>query len=239
MQRGFEARFERGRLAYRELLMLALRHRAVFVTCFLAFVIGSFALAPYLGRDFFPEVDGGQILMHVRAHVGMRVEETARQFAEIEKAIRQIIPPDELETLVDNIGFPVSSINKTYNNTGTIGSQDGEIQIRLDRGSSADARIRPHAARGTSRPFPGHDVLVPAGRHHQPDPEFRRAGADRGANSRPAVSTKISPMREVLRRLRHVPGLVDARIQQSLSAPASMSTSTARARNMSASPNAT
>ena len=70
--------------------------------------------------------------MHARAHVGTRVEETARQFAEIEKVVRQIIPPDELETLVDNIGFPVSGINMTYNNTGTIGSQDGEIQIRLN-----------------------------------------------------------------------------------------------------------
>ena len=122
LQRGFESRFERGRLAYRELLVLALHHRAVFVTGFLAFVVGSFALAPFLGRDFFPEVDGGQILMHVRTHVGMRVEETARQFAEIEKAIREIIPPREYETVVDNIGFPISSINKTYNNTGTIGT---------------------------------------------------------------------------------------------------------------------
>ena len=134
LQRGFEYRFERARLAYREMLMLALRHRAAFVVCFLAFVIGSFALAPYLGRDFFPEVDGGQILMHVRTHVGMRVEESAVQFAEIEKVIRQIIPSREFETLVDNIGFPISSINKTYNNTGTIGTQDGEIQIKLTDG---------------------------------------------------------------------------------------------------------
>ena len=68
------------------------------MTCFLAFVVGSFALAPFLGRDFFPSVDGGQILMHVRAQVGTRVEESAQLFADIEKAIRQIIPPDELAT---------------------------------------------------------------------------------------------------------------------------------------------
>src|SRR5208282_3129772 len=131
-QRGFEAGFERFRLAYREVLTMALRHRVVFATCFLAFVVGSFALTPYLGRDFFPSVDGGRILMHVRLAVGTRVEESARQFAEIEKVVRQVIPPDELETLVDNIGFPVSGINMTYNNTGTIGSQDGEIQIGLN-----------------------------------------------------------------------------------------------------------
>ena len=110
---------------------MALRHRAVFVGCFLLFVVGTFALAPYLGRDFFPDVDGGQILMHVRTHVGMRVEESARQFAEIEKVVRNVIPSDEIESLVDNIGFPISSINKTYNNTGTIGTADGEIQIKL------------------------------------------------------------------------------------------------------------
>ena len=104
------------------------------MTCFLAFVFGSFALAPYLGRDFFPSVDGGRILMHVRSHIGTRVEENAREFAEIEKVVRQVIPPEELETLVDNIGFPVSGINMTYNNTGTIGSQDGEIQIGLSEG---------------------------------------------------------------------------------------------------------
>jgi multidrug efflux pump subunit AcrB len=130
-QRGFEAGFERVRLGHRELLSLALRHRTVFVTGFLAFVVGSFALAPYLGRDFFPSVDAGQILMHVRTRVGTRVEESANQFAEIQKAIRQVIPPDELATVVDNIGVPVSGINMTYNNTGTIGTQDGDIQIKL------------------------------------------------------------------------------------------------------------
>ena len=90
LQRGFEHRFERARLAYREMLSLALRHRTAFVVCFLAFVIASFALAPYLGRDFFPEVDGGQILMHVRTHVGMRVEESARSI----RRNREGHPPD-------------------------------------------------------------------------------------------------------------------------------------------------
>ena len=75
------------------MLTMALRHRVVFVSCFMLFVVGTFALAPWLGRDFFPQVDGGRILMHVRTHVGMRVEENAREFAEIEKVIRQIIPP--------------------------------------------------------------------------------------------------------------------------------------------------
>ena len=132
LQRGFERGFERLRLLYRELLIMALARRAVFVIGFLAFVFGSFALTPYLGRDFFPTVDAGQILMHARTHVGTRVEETAQQFAEIEKAIRRLIPPEDLGTVVDNVGLPGSGINMTYNTSGTFGAQDGDIQIKLN-----------------------------------------------------------------------------------------------------------
>src|SRR3569623_1999115 len=131
VQRACEHHFEKIRLGYRDLLTMAMRSRALFIGGFMAFVIASFALTPYLGRDFFPSVDAGTILMHVRTKVGTRVEESANQFAEIQKAIRQIIPPAELASLVDYICFPASCINKTYNNTGTIGSQDGDIQIKL------------------------------------------------------------------------------------------------------------
>ena len=218
-QRGFEARFERGRLAYREVLTMALRHRAVFVTLFLAFIVGSFALAPYLGRDFFPSVDGGRILMHVRAHVGTRVEESARLFAEIEKVVRQTIPPDQLETLVDNIGFPVSGINMTYNNTGTIGSQDGEIQIGLSEDHRPTAeyvrKLReelPARFPGTTFSFLPADIISQILNFGAPAPiEVQIRG--------PRLDQNFAYAQSLLRRLRHVPGLVDARIQQSLSAP--------------------
>ena len=130
-QRGFERGFEAFRAGYRELLEMALVHRKVFVAGFMAFVIGSFALVPFLGRDFFPTVDAGQILMHVRTKVGTRVEESSNQFADIQKEIRKLIPPQEIATIVDNIGMPVSGINMIYNGTGTIGPQDGDIQIKL------------------------------------------------------------------------------------------------------------
>src|SRR5207245_3872046 len=94
-------------------------------------VLASFLLVPMLGRNFFPAVDSGQILMHIRLQVGTRVEDSATVFAGVETAIRQVIPPAELGTLVDNIGMPVSGINLSYNNTGTIGTQDGDIQIAL------------------------------------------------------------------------------------------------------------
>ena len=219
LQRGFEARFERARLGYRELLTLALRHRAVFVTCFMAFVVGTFALAPYLGRDFFPSVDGGRILMHVRSRVGTRVEENARQFAEIEKAVRRIIPPDELETLVDNIGFPVSGINMTYNNTGTIGSQDGEIQIGLSENHRPTAQYvqalreeLPAQFPGTTFSFLPADIISQILNFGAPAPiEVQIRG--------PHLDQNYAYAQDLLRRLRHVPGLVDARIQQSLSEP--------------------
>src|SRR6201992_467224 len=133
-QRGFEARFERIRGGYRALLEMALARRPVFVIGFLGFVGVSFLLVPFLGRNFFPSVDAGSIPVHVRPQGGTRVEETANQFADVQKVIRTIIPPGEIDTLADNIGMPISGINMTYNNTGVIGPQDGDIQIKLKEG---------------------------------------------------------------------------------------------------------
>jgi multidrug efflux pump subunit AcrB len=220
LQRGFEARFERGRLAYREMLTMALRHRVVFVSCFMLFVVGSFGLAPWVGRDFFPQVDGGRILMHVRTHVGTRVEENAREFAEMEKVIRQIIPPEELETLVDNIGFPISGTNMTYNNTGTIGSADGEIQIGLSHEHRpTEDYVRtlreelPARFPGATFSFLPADIISQILNFGSPAPiEVQIRGPNLDAN--------FAYAQKVLRELRHVPGLVDARIQQSLDAPA-------------------
>ena len=220
LQRAFARRFERFRFLYRELLTMALRHRAAFVTCFLAAVIGTFALVPYLGRDFFPNVDGGQILIHVRAHVGMRVEESARLFATIEKAIRQVVPAHEVAELVDNIGFPISSINKTYNNTGTIGNADGEIQIKLAEGHRPTREYLralreelPARFPGTTFSFLPADIVSQILNFGAPAPiEVQIRG--------PHLDENFAYAEKLLHRLRHIPGLVDARIQQSLNAPA-------------------
>src|SRR5208337_1215703 len=123
-QRGFEARFARLRAGYHDLLALAIEHRRLFIGGFLGCIAVSFLLAPFLGRNFFPQVDGGQMLLHVRAPVGMRIEETAARFSEVENAIREVIPPAEVGAIVDNIGTYLSSINTIYNNTGTIGESD-------------------------------------------------------------------------------------------------------------------
>jgi multidrug efflux pump subunit AcrB len=218
-QRAFERRFERVRLGYRELLMLALAHRTVFIIGFLAFVFASFALTPYLGRDFFPSVDAGQILMHARTRVGTRVEEAASQFADIQKAIRQIIPPQELDTIVDNIGMPVSGINMTYNNTGTIGTQDGDIQIKLREGHRPTAEYVKQLREELPVRFPGvtfsflpADIISQILNFGAPAPIDLQV---RGPN----IQANFAYAQELLRKLRHVPGLADARIQQSLNYP--------------------
>ena len=218
-QRGFEARFEKVRAGYHGLLELALTHRRPFVIGFLSFVLISFALVPFLGRNFFPAVDAGQILMHVRAPVGVRVEKTAQIFANVEGAIREIIPPDELGTVVDNMGLPVSGINTAYNNTGTVGSQDGDIQIALNEGHHPTAEyVRemrerlPREFPGVTFSFPPADIISQILNFGSPAPiDLQIRGNNLDANYVYAD--------RILREVRDVPGVVDARIAQSHANP--------------------
>jgi multidrug efflux pump subunit AcrB len=218
-QRGFEAGFERFRAGYRDMLTLALHHRPTFVIAFLAFVGASFVLVPYLGQNFFPSVDAGQILMHVRTQIGTRLEESANQFADIQKAIRKIIPPDQIETMADNIGMPISGINMTYNNTGVIGPQDGDIQIKLKEDHPPTENYVKALREQLPRLFPGMTfAFLPADIVNQilnfgaPAPiDLQIRGNNLNANY--AYATNL------LSRIRRIPGVADARIQQSPSNP--------------------
>jgi multidrug efflux pump subunit AcrB len=218
-QRSFEAGFEHLRAGYRDILALALDHRLMFVTGFTGFVALSFLLVPYLGRNFFPSVDAGQILMHVRAQVGTRIEESAGQFALIQKAIRSVIPPDEIETMTDNIGVPISGINMTYNNTGVIGSQDGDVQIKLKEGHEpTDSYIKalrerlPGLFPGVTFAFLPADIVNQILNFGAPAPiDLEVRGADLNGNY--AYANKL------LEKLRRIPGVADARIQQSARSP--------------------
>jgi multidrug efflux pump subunit AcrB len=218
-QRGFEAGFERFRGGYRDLLTLALRHRPTFVTGFLGFIGASFLLMPYLGQNFFPSVDAGQILMHVRTQIGTRVEESANQFADVQKAIRKIIPPDQIETMADNIGMPISGINMTYNNTGVIGPQDGDIQIKL-RDDHPPTELYLKALREQlPRAFPGMTfAFLPADIVNQILNFGAPAPIDlqiRGGN----LNANFAYANKLMARIRRIPGIADARIQQSPSNP--------------------
>ncbi len=215
LQRGFEAQFEQARRVYREILAMALARRAVFVSGFFVLIAGSFFLAPYLGRNFFPSVDAGQILMHARTQIGTRIEETADEFADIRKAIRQIIPPSELSTVVDNIGVPVSGINMTYNNTGVIGSQDGDIQIKLQENHRPTEEYVKKLREALPRQFPGvtfsflpADIVSQILNFGAPAPIDLQV---RGPN----LADNFSYANLLLEKVRRIPGVADARIQQS------------------------
>jgi multidrug efflux pump subunit AcrB len=218
-QRGFETSFMRLRVGYRDSLALAIVHRRIFLTCFLGFVVLSFLLAPFLGRNFFPQVDGGQILMHVRAPVGMRIEETAARFADVEKAIRRIIPPAETGAIVDNIGTYLSSINTIYNNTGTINESDGDIQISLNEDHAPTAGYVSRLREELPRRFPGltfsflpADIVSQILNFGAPAPiDLQIRGNDLNADF--AYANKL------LTEIRHVTGVADARIQQSANLP--------------------
>jgi multidrug efflux pump subunit AcrB len=218
-QRRFEAGFTRLRAGYHDLLALAIAHRGLFVGGFLAFIAVSFLLTPFLGRNFFPQVDGGQIMLHVRAPVGMRIEETAARFNEVEKAIRATIPPAEIETVVDNIGTYLSSINTIYNNTGTIGESDGDIQISLTEGHAPTAEYVARLRDELPRRFPGltfsflpADIVSQILNFGAPAPiDLQIRGNDLNADF--AYANKL------LAQLRQITGLADARIQQSAALP--------------------
>ncbi|PFH29365.1 efflux RND transporter permease subunit [Burkholderia sp. JKS000303] len=219
LQRGFERRFERIRARYRIVLGLALTHRKRFIAGFLVAVAASLLLVPWLGRNFFPDIDAGQITIHVRTPVGTRIEDTADEFDHIENAVRGVIPPKQLANIVDNIGLPHSGINLTYNNSGTIGPEDGDIMVSLGADHAPTAsyvrRLRevlPRAFPGTTFSFLPADIVSQILNFGSPAPiDIQIAGPDQAANHRYAT--------ELLRQVRLVAGVADARIQQATTYP--------------------
>jgi multidrug efflux pump subunit AcrB len=218
-QVGFEQRFERIRERYRSLLVFALGRPKLFIIGFLACVLGSFVLVPFLGENFFPSVDSGQILMHVRAQPGTRIEETARLFENIEDTVRTVIPAKDLINMVDNIGLPFSGINMAYQNTGTIGPGDGDALIALSEDHAAtDTYIKtlrtllPQKYPGTTFSFLPADIVSQILNFGLPAPiDLQVIGNNQQANY--AYAT------ELLKRIRTVPGIADLRIQQVFNYP--------------------
>jgi len=218
-QRGFEARFDRFRESYRNLLAMALAHRKMFVIGFLGFVVASFVLLPFLGSNFFPSVDAGQITLHVRPPVGTRIEHAAAMFGDVEREIRKTIPPRQISSIVDNIGLPTSSINTVYNNSGLIGYQDGDIYVTLtkDHGATADyvRKLRetlPKAFPGTTFSFLPADIISQILNFGAPAPiDLQITG--------PNVDKDRAYALKLLDRLRTIRGVADARMQQSFQNP--------------------
>ena len=218
-QLGFEHRFVQLRDTYHRLLSGVLGRPRLFVAGFLACTAASFVLVPFLGQNFFPAVDAGQILIHVRSQVGTRIEETARLCDEVGHKIRQTIPPDQLASVVTNIGLPISGINIAYSNTGTIGPSDADILVSLHENHSPTAsyvkRLRtllPQAFPGTTFAFLPADIVAQILNFGLPAPiDLQVIGTKQEANY--AYAT------DLLKQIRKVPGIADLRIQQTYSYP--------------------
>jgi len=219
LQAAFERGFDRLRERYRGVLTQVIARRGLFIPLFLAGAVASLALAPWLGSDFFPAVDSGQIKLHLRAHAGLRVEETARIADQVEAVIRGVIPTDELADVVDNIGLPFSGINLTYANSGPTGANDADIYVTLkDRHHPTPGYVRalrqrlPGAFPGVSFAFLPADIVSQILNFGAPAPiDVQITGANTVANN--AIAQRL------LARMQRVPGIADARIQQPLDAP--------------------
>ncbi|MPW18883.1 MMPL family transporter [Paraburkholderia sp. CNPSo 3157] len=211
---AFERGFANVRERYRDFLVARVARPGIFVTVFLLCCGLSLLLMPFLGRDFFPSVDAGTIALHLRAKTGMRVEETAVVTDRVDTRIRQLIPPGELHSIIDNIGLPVSGINLSYSNTGTIGTSDADVLISLNPDHHPTAGYVRKLRHTLTDEFPGvqfaflpADIVSQTLNFGMPSPiDIQIVGRDVQGNRAFAAM--------LLDKLRAIPGLADARIQQ-------------------------
>ncbi len=218
-QIGFENSFERIRNSYRRLLQNCMAHRRIFTLGFMAACAGSFALVPWVGEDFFPSVDAGQFKLHMRAPTGTRIEETAALCDRVEAAIRGEIPPDEISSLIDNIGLPFSGINLSYSNSAPIGTGDADILGTLTEKHKPtekyihDLRMRlPREFPGTTFYFLPADMVGQILNFGLPAPVDIQVVGNNLAGNRQFASRMIT-------QLRQIPGAADLRIQQPFDQP--------------------
>src|SRR5882757_5639949 len=219
-QRRFERGFERFRDFYKGRLERGLARPRALGLIFLGVCAGTAVLVPFLGQDFFPTVDTGEIRLHLRAKTGTRIEETARITDNVEKRIRSTIPPAELAGVLDNIGLPVSGINLTYDSASPIGSADADVLVTLTPKHRPTPQYVQKLRSELTAAFPGvtfaflpADIISQILNFGLPSPiDIQIVGGDLNGNR--AVAAKL------VAQLRKVQGLVDLRIQQPDDAPA-------------------
>ncbi|WP_175758205.1 efflux RND transporter permease subunit [Burkholderia cepacia] len=211
---AFNEAFERLRAWYIVLLSILLVRRRFYATCFLGFCVLSTGLVFVLGRDFFPNADSGNIRLHMRAPTGYRIEETARLADQVERVIRETVPPDELGAIVDNLGLPVSGINLSYSNAGTIGTLDGELLIALKPGHRATQHyvqalrtVLPERFPGVEFFFQPSDIITQILNFGQPAAiDLQVLGNDLASNM--AIASSL------MKKFRQIPGAVDVHVLQ-------------------------
>jgi multidrug efflux pump subunit AcrB len=216
-----ERGFERLRDAYAGTLARLLDRQRLFIGVFAAMCLGSVALVPLLGQDFFPNVDAGELRLHVRAPPGTRIEETARLFAQVEQHVRHVVPQTELDTVIQNIGVPISGINLVLGDPSMISSADGEMLIALKAKHQPTADYRRALRRDLSESFPGTTCFfLPADISNQvlsfgqsAPIDVRITGPARNEQANFAVA------RRLMRRFAQVPGAVDVHLAQVADTP--------------------
>lgn len=216
---GFERGFERFRNGYVKLLNWGLFHRLTIFLVFGAVGVVSLMVLPFVGRDFFPLVDAGQIRMHVTVPAGTRLEETEMIFGKVENVIREIIPAEERRQILDNIGLP-QPINMAFTDTPTISSADGEILISLARDHKIDTQeyVRRLRAELPKR-FPGVEFFFqPADIVNQILNFGLPAPIDVQIIGSSPLTAKIA--KEVKDKVAAIPGAVDVHLHQITNGPA-------------------
>jgi multidrug efflux pump subunit AcrB len=216
----FEAGFNSLREGYRNIVALCVQRAVVTSIFFVLLMACSLLLFPRLGRDFFPQVDAGQMRLHVRAPPGSRIEETQRYFAEVESAIYQIVGRDQVSVILDNIGLPYSGINIALSDSATVGPMDGEILISLKEKHSPTAAHVADLRRDLPKRFPGlqfffqpADIVNQVLNFGQPAPIDVRISA-------PKSDEAYALARKIARNLHSIPGVVDSHVFQVPDAPA-------------------
>jgi len=219
LQVGFEQRFERLRERYRELLEKAVMRRGRFILAFLAAALASVGvLIPWLGQDFFPGIKSGEIDMHFRAPIGMRLEEASKVASLVDTALRQLLP-GHITNVIDNCGLPNSGLNQAYSASATIGPQDCDVTIALNNPASPVDEYRsilrdklPKLFPGTEFTFPPGDITAKILNFGLPAPlDVQIIGRDTQAN--------MAYAQRVVTEMRRIPGIADATIGQTLSEP--------------------
>jgi multidrug efflux pump subunit AcrB len=219
LQSGFERRFERLRERYRDLLAKAVARRGRFIVVFLAAALASVILiVPWLGQDFFPGIKSGEIDMHFRAPLGMRLEEAGKVAALVDKALRELLP-GHVTNVIDNCGLPASGLNQAYSANLTIGPQDCEVSIGLNNPASPVAKYRailreklPKLFPGTVFTFPPGDITAKILNFGLPAPiDIQVIGRD--------TEGDMAYAQRVLTQMRAIPGIADATIGQALNEP--------------------
>jgi multidrug efflux pump subunit AcrB len=213
-QRGFERAFERVRAAYTGLLTRLVAARRLFIPVFLGCCALVLLLIPFLGQNFFPSSDNGTFILHIRAKTGTRIEETARLCDEIENSIRRTIPPSQMDTILDNIGLPYSTLNTQHATSGLFGAGDADIIVSLNEKHSPTADFVRELRKKLPVEFPGTtfyflpaDIVSQILNFGLPAPiDVQIDGTDDIGNRKVAD--------RVLQQIRQVPGIVDARLQQ-------------------------